>query len=751
MTWANQTRILIENFKQLGVTIGETFINLLKPAVKALNVVIAKLQDFALAVSNSLGKIFGWQYEEGGGITQEFEDAEEITGGVSDNLGSAATNAKELKSHMLAIDELNVVEKDSGSSSGSGSGSGGSTGSGGTSGGKWVQTESMFKNYESELDTLYKLGDFIGTKLTDAMNNINWDSVYEGARNFGKGLADFLNGLISPELFGAVGKTIAGALNTAIYAALSYHETFDGYEFGVSISTAINNFFETFDFESLAETLNSWVDELEDIIVGAISTLDTEKITKGLKDFFTNLEIDTIAVIIGIITIKSVKKIVLGGSVGKYLALSLVGKIKNIVMGAITSVSAWLSGLSFTNIITGIISGLVGALAWINPGMIGELGIKLEKLFRGTFLDASTWTGLPKKIDDAVMGAIDSIGSFIGNTIIGLWETLKNAVSKIFNWNETTAIFDDAKENFKEGGLNIVLGIGEGIIGALSFLLEPLKNIFDWIWEGICDLFGIHSPADEMKPLGEYILLGVIEGFKNKISEFTKAMKEWWDRSVAPWFTKEKWLNTFDNIKKALKSKFTTIVSQWKSDISNWWNNHVAPWFTKEKWNNILSEIPSAFKRAFKNAINGAISLFNKFINFVNEKMHFSWDGIKIAGKQIVDSGSVQLFRIPTIPQFATGGVVTRPTLGMFGEDGAEAIVPLEKNTGWINSVAEQINIASSGGASDELLREQNELLRQQNSLLTKLASKDFDVKLDGRTLVNELKNREKRNGFSFA
>ena len=41
------------------------------------------------------------------------------------------------------------------------------------------------------------------------MESIDWDKVYEKAENFGKGLADFLNGLISPRLFGNVGKTIA--------------------------------------------------------------------------------------------------------------------------------------------------------------------------------------------------------------------------------------------------------------------------------------------------------------------------------------------------------------------------------------------------------------------------------------------------------------------------------------------------------------------------------------------------------------
>ena len=44
-----------------------------------------------------------------------------------------------------------------------------------------------------------------------------------------------------------------------------------------------------------------------------------------------------------------------------------------------------------------------------------------------------------------------------------------------------------------------------------------------------------------------------------------------------------------------------------------------------------------------------------------------------IAGKE---------FRIPEIPQLATGGIVTRPTLAMIGEAGPEAVVPLSRGRG---------------------------------------------------------------------
>ena len=49
------------------------------------------------------------------------------------------------------------------------------------------------------------------------------------------------------------------------------------------------------------------------------------------------------------------------------------------------------------------------------------------------------------------------------------------------------------------------------------------------------------------------------------------------------------------------------------------------------------------------------------------------------------------------IQKTATGGIVTRAQVRMVGEDGAEAIVPLEKNTHWIDLVAEKVAVAMNG------------------------------------------------------
>ena len=49
-------------------------------------------------------------------------------------------------------------------------------------------------------------------------------------------------------------------------------------------------------------------------------------------------------------------------------------------------------------------------------------------------------------------------------------------------------------------------------------------------------------------------------------------------------------------------------------------------------------------------------------------------------------------------PAMAVGGIVTRPTRALIGENGAEAVIPLERNTGWIDILADKLNGAGAGG-----------------------------------------------------
>lgn len=99
-----------------------------------------------------------------------------------------------------------------------------------------------------------------------------------------------------------------------------------------------------------------------------------------------------------------------------------------------------------------------------------------------------------------------------------------------------------------------------------------------------------------------------------------------------------------------------------------------------------------------KTPLNAAIDLINKGI-----------DGINSIGFDIPDilgGGHVGL-NVPHIPPLATGGILRQPTLALVGESGAEAVMPLERNTGWITQLAQRLNTETNGnGQNDALLKE---------------------------------------------
>lgn len=300
-TWNNQVRLLGENFKRLGAIWGNAGINMLKPLLQALNKGLDAVINFSENIVNALGAIFGWKLEiQRGTLADDFENAATGADDLASGTGKAADNAKKLKQQLQGFDELNVLNTPNDSSGGSGgSGGGGGASSGGSSGGMKFNVTETDGLYKSAISNLRGLGEYIGINLTKELESIDWDSAYKGAENFGKGLADFLTGLISPQLFYATGKTIANSLNTAITASLSFTDNFDFDDLGLSIAYGINGFFQNFDFKKFAKAINGWVDGIEDTIFTALKNISWSDVLKGGVDFLTELDLDTVVIAIG--------------------------------------------------------------------------------------------------------------------------------------------------------------------------------------------------------------------------------------------------------------------------------------------------------------------------------------------------------------------------------------------------------------------------------------------------------------------
>lgn len=728
-TWANQVRVLKENFKALGSVMGSTFINALKPLVKSLNSAMSHVISFAKVVSNALGKIFGWTYEENsGGIAQDYEDIADSAEDLATGTGKAADNAKKLKQQLQGFDELNVLTSDLADNLDAATGGTGGAGSGATSGyeGQWKKTGEELP-FESDIDTLRKLGKTISETLIDAMESIDWNGTYEKARNFGTGLAEFLNGLFEgyngQTLFGEVGKTIASALNTVVYSALSFGETFDFKQFGYNIADGINNFFMTFDFGALAKTINVWADGIFDLIATTIKETDKGAILDAFIDFFGNLELDTVAIVIGAVTIKKIGKVAWGFALTNVLKPLASKFLTNLGATLTSDVGAVLGAGTFSGIAATIGSGIVGSLvAWFGGQEIGKLIGRLLFPEDSDWYENFSWLG-ESGFFETIYGNVNSLSDLLYTSIIEPLDVVKIAIEDIGISAED------------------ILSSAFGLFGMFDTCIQPAIDKFN----EFKDLFDDGQFSDAMRLWKEDI--------ENNLSDTGKDINDWYNNKVAPWFTKEKWNSLGNNMKNGISEKWNEFLDSWKTTgVYRWYEDNVKPWFSKEKWN--FSGIANGLKEAWNSAIESIKSIWNKFANYLNANLTFTINPIVVSGQTIFSGGTLDLGYVPT---FATGGF---PEDGWFRASQGEILGKFDNGQSVVannNQITDGISAAVQRGNQQMIGYMQEEIveLRKQNEFLMQIAGKSFGITKEqigenARSWAMEYTMRTGNEAYSF-
>lgn len=218
------------------------------------------------------------------------------------------------------------------------------------------------------------------------------------------------------------------------------------------------------------------------------------------------------------------------------------------------------------------------------------------------------------------------------------------------------------------------------------------------------------------------------------------SITNWWINDVQPWFTLERWQLLFQTIRDSLMNKWNETVGAWNTALSTWWNNSVLPWFTLAKWLNAVVGIKDAIVQTFKNAIESARTLFNKFIDWINSKMKFTWKPIRINGITVVPGGSVQLFTIPPIPRlFAEGGFPDVGELFIAREAGAEMVGAIGNRTAVANN--DQIVESISQGVYEAMVNATPE--RDERPL-------EVRVYLDGKDITRSVEKVQRERGKSI-
>lgn len=607
-TWANSVRVLKQEFQAWGSIIGSVIINALKPFVQALSKVMLKVISFTRTVADALGAIFGWTIEiSGGGAT--VDGMEDIAGGVGDigdSADSSNKKAQKLKKTLLSIDEIHALDDNSDSGSGGGSGSGGSGGGGAGSGvnSSLKKTDGLLEKYKSSIKDLYSLGKYIGDALASAMESIDWKKIYQKADNFGKGLADFLNGLISPRLFYDLGATIAGSLNTALHFLNSFGTTFDWTNFGLSIANGINGFFENFDFALLAKTINAWVQGIYTMLTTAIKNVSWKDVLKGITDFLSNLDIKTVEIIVGTLLIKKIISLKLGS-----VALAFIGKS---LSKAIAQAIASKIGFELVEG-AGIGTAIMQAFKTIFASLSTNLGLLIEGLFSGLSLgDAITAAFGTGAVD--LLATIGSAFSAIAGTILSIVNFVK-MLKDGFSWvNELLMVIGVALATIG-AILAGVAALPAVIVGAIVAAVATIVVVVKDNWSAVCELFstvGDWFNGNVIKP--------VVSFFKDMWKTISGFFGSLWKDIVTVWQGASKWFSS--TVIEPIVGFFKGFATRAQQIFQGVWIIIQAIWIVASSWfnNNVITPISNLF--------NFLKTLIQTTIQTAKDFVFSTWQGV---------------------------------------------------------------------------------------------------------------------------
>lgn len=349
-----------------------------------------------------------------------------------------------------------------------------------------------------------------------------------------------------------------------------------------------------------------------------------------------------------------------------------------------------------------------------------------------TALGIAHFTGLDKKLKDKIVEAIPkTLGSKSLTVVIG-------AITWVFGFNVGKALgkalFPDDKEyydNFTWFGAG---GFFDTIVNTdIPTLLDAWDNLNKDITDN--DLYRIltgtfflpkHSTIDDVTEKVKYFIdlfktekvditdtFGIASALKNA----APLVANWFMEDVKPWLSKEKWDSLGDNAKKALSDKWDEFTEWWgNTGFAKWWDD-VSSHFSTESWT--WEGIEKGLSKAWENAVASAKGIWNRFAEWLNDKLNFSWDSVSFAGKEIIPSGSINLGKIP---KFENGGYVPRSfSVFMAGENGKPELMFTKGGKTGVAPTGEITGIIS---AIVDSTQQEMELLRRQNEILLQLLSK---------------------------
>lgn len=288
--------------------------------------------------------------------------------------------------------------------------------------------------------------------------------------------------------------------------------------------------------------------------------------------------------------------------------------------------------------------------------------IDVLALFSGTVADivGQVGDGFNSLYSNYISPFIDSFATDISDLLGAFLDFWNGSMQPVLM--EWAAMFDDTYQSH-------LLPMIDAFMELLGVLIEYIQLF----WENY-----LKAPL-------QWIIANVLPLLKPILSELGKQVK----------FAADVIADIITTLLKVIKGVFAIIGDLIRGDWKQMWAD--AKQIFKDIVNGILS-IVETMANGVIDAINGMIRALNSI--HVDIPDWVPGLGGKSFSINLEEIGKVSITRL------ATGGITAGATLAEIGEAGREAVLPLEQNTGWMDTLAEKIaeRMPETGGTVDASL-----------------------------------------------
>ena len=335
--------------------------------------------------------------------------------------------------------------------------------------------------------------------------------------------------------------------------------------------------------------------------------------------------------------------------------ISVVTEISTQLIPTIIDVSIGIIN-ALENALPDIIAAIIELIPPLMEGLTEALPTIIDGILQIIILLCENFQSIIQPIIDAlptiIMAIVNALLNNLPTLINGVIQLVLGIVAATGQIIETLAPMIP----------DIIFAIVEAIIAAIPDILAG-------VWQVVLSLFSL---------MGDCVtgLWGYVASFWDNVKELFGKVGDWFNEHVI----------------KPIKDLFKGLWQEIK-DIFASVGNFFKETFQKgvDKIKNIFSKvgevvgnaITNTVKKAINAVLSTAVKIINGFISAIN---------LAISAINLIPGVNIKKLSKLDTPQLAKGGVVDTATLALIGEQGKEAVVPLENNTEWLDMLEERLS-----------------------------------------------------------